>query len=755
MSTVFAQRPQFFEGQYLGADDLQSLLAYCRDQVRCHELGSHTWGVIAGVDIVYVAQPGGSTQPFLTPGVAVDGYGRTIVVTEPFALDAGMLAGLANGEVRVWIRYVESASGGVRKGFEACDATDPFARYAEQFAIEFGDRNALDQRESGVLLGGQTIDDAREAPGTLLPGQPLALDGSVPEQQFPQPGDLDRWLIPLGSVLWQGGVIVAPTPASRINSRLRRRNAGWIGESLLGVGGLLRLKTRLKARKPPPATIDDLAAADAPQPADLVYCKDDAGKESPCFREPIWLEEDTRARGHLRHYGVRTEWVDAAGTDYLAQGIVTALRRNAKGATGGVELQVLLGQHQGASGPTRFAIGKAAVNGDDPCALDFDCTVGTVVQEDGFVGIGAIDAALDKPLTIRAVGANADLVALQKKGGALAWQLNLGAAEGGLNFTQADPAASNVYFAANGNVGIGTLAPDAKLDIRSVAFANPSPFAAGKWLQIGNDVPDQGRVWFQYGPALAPLLVMSDLDDPPRIQWQQAGNQSEENAQFVSWIGHARGSSNDVALQAGRFGVNTTNPSRTLHVEGEEVHSGGGGAGFSFANRETGGFVASPPNGERWVWYASGGKARLWSDGDLLAVAPSGNVGIGNDVPGARLDVTGSILLGSGNRYFAVGGLDDMRMIAGRANGGTNDSGKGWTMARIDTGKYAVTFTGAFTAAPVVVVGPDGSINDDNLLTLLNVSAAGFDVHAKNTLGSHADEFENTAFHFIAYGPRS
>ena len=28
MDTVFAERPHFFEGQYLGADDLQTLLAY-------------------------------------------------------------------------------------------------------------------------------------------------------------------------------------------------------------------------------------------------------------------------------------------------------------------------------------------------------------------------------------------------------------------------------------------------------------------------------------------------------------------------------------------------------------------------------------------------------------------------------------------------------------------------------------------------------------------------------------------------------
>ena len=52
----------------------------------------------------------------------------------------------------------------------------------------------------------------------------------------------------------------------------------------------------------------------------------------------------------------------------------------------------------------------------------------------------------------------------------------------------------------------------------------------------------------------------------------------------------------------------------------EGVHSGGTGGGFSFADRAVGGFVPAPGAGERWVWYASDGTARLWSGRDLLTV---------------------------------------------------------------------------------------------------------------------------------------
>jgi hypothetical protein len=56
----------------------------------------------------------------------------------------------------------------------------------------------------------------------------------------------------------------------------------------------------------------------------------------------------------------------------------------------------------------------------------------------------------------------------------------------------------------------------------------------------------------------------------------------------------------------GNVGVGTSTPVRKLHVEGSEIHSGGAGCGFSFADRTKG-------NGEGWLWYAQNGEAHLWS----------------------------------------------------------------------------------------------------------------------------------------------
>ena len=54
------ERLNYYEGEFLGAVDFEAEQEYHRDMRRRHNLGQHTWGIVAGLDL---AQPtNGSTN---------------------------------------------------------------------------------------------------------------------------------------------------------------------------------------------------------------------------------------------------------------------------------------------------------------------------------------------------------------------------------------------------------------------------------------------------------------------------------------------------------------------------------------------------------------------------------------------------------------------------------------------------------------------------------------------------------------------
>jgi hypothetical protein len=751
MSPVFAERPSFFEGQYLGADDLQAFLKYARESDARHVLGAHTWGIVAGIELVESTSPVGEVEYSLSPGVAVDGYGRLLVVTTPYKLTTDLFAQQPSGTVNVWIRYEETPFSGTRAGFQSCECSDAFARVAESVVVEVGPRATVDQRESGVVVDDQSFVDAREAPGNLLPNQPLACDGSVAAQMFPDAETRNLWLIPVGQVPWNkiSSSLLASTEVDKKASLIFRRVAGLVTGHIYPASGVIRLRPRWGVRQAG-VSADQICALSAIKEADLVTCN---GQMS--FREMIWLEGHSRFTGDVRLYGSRLEFQESQGTDYLKSGVPLALRRRPdRNEHNGFDLQVLLGTPQGADGPTRLTIGKATVQGTDPCALDFQFEPGVYIQQDAKLGIGTLNTLLSLPLTIRAIGDPGNLMGFEAADGALAWQMNFGVNKDGLNFTETSPTETRLFLRTGGNVGIGTLTPEAKLDIRNVPAPSSNALGAGKWFQVG-DGDDKGRMWLQYGDQLAPLLVLSDFDDPPRLQFQQTGTGQETGPQFVSWIGHARNNAADLALMGGNVGVGTLQPFRRLHVEASEIHSGGAGAGFSFGNREDGA-VDVPANGERWVWYSTGRVARLWSGGDKLFVTASGNLGIATATPAERLDVRGNIKLGTNGDFFGVGCIDNLRMVAGRISStGVQQSGSGFSVSRTAVGLYLVTYNNAFSSIPVVVASLVDSLNQDNFLTIVSSTASGFELHSKDDDPNAAASYQDSAFNFIALGPRA
>lgn len=97
-------RARFREGQFLRAADLTVEQAYREDATRRHLLGAHPWGIVSGLELI----PGRATDPVkdgwgitVEPGVAVDGFGRTVRVAAPVTITP------ATGDRDVWLSVVD------------------------------------------------------------------------------------------------------------------------------------------------------------------------------------------------------------------------------------------------------------------------------------------------------------------------------------------------------------------------------------------------------------------------------------------------------------------------------------------------------------------------------------------------------------------------------------------------------------------------------------------------------------------------
>lgn len=132
-----------------------------------------------------------------------------------------------------------------------------------------------------------------------------------------------------------------------------------------------------------------------------------------------------------------------------------------------------------------------------------------------------------------------------------------------------------------------------------------------------------------------------------------------------------------------------------------------------------------------------------------------GNVGIGTNAPGARLDVRGDIKLGPAGEYNAVAGdgPENLRIIRGTASGNAVVVvGTGWTVARTAgeaIGDYTITFTTAFSDNSVVTAT---AIDPFSLESAVVVSSS--DTTTRIRIFSSAAALANSNFNFIAIGPR-
>jgi hypothetical protein len=289
------------------------------------------------------------------------------------------------------------------------------------------------------------------------------------------------------------------------------------------------------------------------------------------------------------------------------------------GSTNAQPLIVRTGPTPSATPPERLRItteGRIGIGTAAPQARLSVAGAGAIINN---VSIGTDGAGVNYPNEAETIG-----LASPGTNGILRLQ-----SPNGLTFHTGAPGAAvtdnlRMTIAAGGEVGVGT-APGAayKLDVAGVVNAadyhrNGSPLVGSQWTDAagGGISYTAGNVGVGTAPGATYKVDVAGVVNATDYHKNGAPLSTSQWTNVSGGINYA----------GGNVGIGATGLSRKLHVQGSEIHSGGGGGGYSFGNRETATFVEAPSGGERWVWFASGGKARLWSGGDKLSVGIDGTI---------------------------------------------------------------------------------------------------------------------------------
>lgn len=109
-----AQRPRFRERQVLRVADLEAEQSYLVAARRRHNIGWHGWGIVQGLEIV------NTPELVVQPGIAVDGYGRELIVSAPVTIPRDAFTELADEALDVWLVYGLTPVDVPQRGSYAC-----------------------------------------------------------------------------------------------------------------------------------------------------------------------------------------------------------------------------------------------------------------------------------------------------------------------------------------------------------------------------------------------------------------------------------------------------------------------------------------------------------------------------------------------------------------------------------------------------------------------------------------------------------
>jgi hypothetical protein len=523
MTIEQTQRPRFYEGQYLGAEDLKDTLEYARWQAARHALGGHTWGIAIGLDLREVPSIGDATKVSMVidPGFAWDGFGRPIAVLEPYKIPEALFGDIkydaaldADGKGRlteIWVRFNEAYTKKPAPGFEVCDTANTYCRVQESFLVSVGCKLEHVDDHDPVKVGGKS-GDAQNALKFFNSKAAPIYDESIPQQTFPEEGNVAFWHIPIGFVRWLPaqsgpGHFVALSDYDKEKARRFRRYIGVVAENIEAAGGAIRLRDRTwnPERSKYKVTDDEL----------------------------VDVEGSARVEGDVNIAGGALNFRHADGTD---RGTALRFQRNGDGTTssGGRTLELGIGPNDQTD--NRFSIGPMEIDtSKDPDEYTLEPKV-TIVS-DGKVGVGT-----DSPeVLLHAVG---DRIRLDSEDGT-----------------------KRIEISTDSDTGVDVVSDKNDLYLRGTSQVLLNPIDGDGNVGIGTEKP---KYKFH---VVGGRIRLSNADDSKLLDMRVDGAAVDLSTSTNTL--YIRSGSNPITLNPGSsegaVGIGTAAPERKLHVVGDRI----------------------------------------------------------------------------------------------------------------------------------------------------------------------------------------
>jgi hypothetical protein len=168
---------------------------------RRHNVAHHIQGIVVGLELV-AATSGTNTTISLYPGLAIDGFGREILVMRAWPLDPAQFGAFVPqppatlSTVGIYVAYDWGAAQQPSPGFELCDDPSQYQVVQETFMLV---PSATEPLDDPIMVDGKEAVTKAKA-GTSPPSPPVPNDLSVPYQELPEDGDAKNRFVLVGRI---------------------------------------------------------------------------------------------------------------------------------------------------------------------------------------------------------------------------------------------------------------------------------------------------------------------------------------------------------------------------------------------------------------------------------------------------------------------------------------------------------------------------------------------------------------------------